>query len=118
MQFKFFTLAALLGTVSAFPNIHPAEFRRLVQEAANPANSPEIRDGQVGRVVQFDPVPAFTGTKKIPGNEMYALLVDALLIFTLDDDHPFIAPGPNDLRGPCRKFFSSPFADYFTNLCE
>jgi hypothetical protein len=67
MQFKFFTLAALLSTVSAFPKMHPTEFRRLVQEAADPANTPEIRDGQVGRMIQFDPVPAFTGTKKIPG---------------------------------------------------
>jgi hypothetical protein len=89
MQFKLFAAASLLAfvqTALAFPRVTPEEFKRVVRDAAS---RPEIRDGQVGRVVRFDPPPSFTGTKKIP-----------------DAAHPFRAPGKNDLRGPCRKLFS------------
>jgi hypothetical protein len=68
MQFKTFVLTALLcvtQTAVAFPKVTPEEFKRIVTEASS--MQPEIRDGQVGRLVQFDPVPTFTGTKKIPG---------------------------------------------------
>jgi hypothetical protein len=68
MQLKIFATAALLSAVQtalAFPRITPEEFKRVVRDAAK--QKPDVRDGQVGRVVQFDPVPSFTGTKKIPG---------------------------------------------------
>jgi hypothetical protein len=90
MQLKLVATAALLASVQtavAFPRMSSEEFKRVVRDAAN---RPETRDGQVGRVVRFDPVPSFTGTKKIP-----------------DAAHPYRAPGPHDLRGPCRKSFSS-----------
>jgi hypothetical protein len=68
MLFKALTTAVLLATsVSAFPKVHPAEFRRIVQDAAASGNMPEIRDGQIGRLIQFEPPMAFNGTKKIPG---------------------------------------------------
>ena len=25
----------------------------------------------------------------------------SLIVHRIDDDHPYIAPGPNDIRGPC-----------------
>ena len=69
MQLKTLALVSLLGlaqTALAFPKVTPQEFQRLVREAASKPQ-PEVRDGQKGRVVKFDPVPAFTGTKQIPG---------------------------------------------------
>jgi len=86
MQLKTFAIASLLTlaqTALAFPKVSPQEFKRMVEEAANKPK-PDIRDGQTGRIVKFDPVPSFTGTKKIP-----------------DAAHPYKAPGPKDLRGPC-----------------
>ena len=68
MQFKLLAFAALLSFVQsamAFPKMNGEEFRRVVRDAAK--QKPDIRDGQVGRIVKFDPVPANTGTKKIPG---------------------------------------------------
>ncbi|KAF9005756.1 hypothetical protein BDZ89DRAFT_1145091 [Hymenopellis radicata] len=44
----------------------------------------DIQDGQTGVVMVIPPRQTDTGTKPIP-----------------DADHPFIAPGPNDMRGPC-----------------
>lgn len=76
MQLKTFALTALLSTTRsalAFPRVKPEEFRRMVEEAAS-APEPEIRDGQLGRIIQFDPVPAYIGTKKIPG-ELYRVRV-------------------------------------------
>ncbi|KAJ7731075.1 Chloroperoxidase [Mycena metata] len=46
--------------------------------------SAEVQDGQTGVVIMLPPQPTDTGLKQIP-----------------DADHPFIAPGPNDQRGPC-----------------
>jgi hypothetical protein len=40
--------------------------------------------GELGSEIKFPPPLDFTGGKVIP-----------------DADHPYIAPGPNDLRGPC-----------------
>ncbi|KAJ7072784.1 Chloroperoxidase [Mycena amicta] len=44
----------------------------------------EVQDGQTGTLISLPPMPTETGTKQIP-----------------DADHPFIAPGPTDQRGPC-----------------
>jgi len=44
----------------------------------------DIQDGQTGKLMVFPPQQTDTGTKRVP-----------------DADHPFIAPGPNDMRGPC-----------------
>ncbi|KAJ7282211.1 Chloroperoxidase [Mycena rebaudengoi] len=48
------------------------------------APTTEIQDGQTGTLMVLPPLQTDTGTKRIP-----------------DADHPFIAPGPNDQRGPC-----------------
>ncbi|KAJ7652694.1 Chloroperoxidase [Mycena polygramma] len=45
---------------------------------------PDIQDGQTGVLMVLPPRQTDTGTKRVP-----------------DADHPFIAPGPNDMRGPC-----------------
>ncbi|KAJ6472873.1 Chloroperoxidase [Mycena vitilis] len=47
-------------------------------------NAVDIQDGQTGVLMVIPPRQTDTGTKRIP-----------------DADHPFIAPGPNDMRGPC-----------------
>jgi len=44
----------------------------------------EVQDGQTGTLMVLPPQATETGTKQIP-----------------DADHPFIAPGPKDQRGPC-----------------
>ncbi|KAJ7020714.1 Chloroperoxidase [Mycena alexandri] len=44
----------------------------------------DIQDGQTGVLMVLPPRQTDTGSKKIP-----------------DPAHPFIAPGPNDQRGPC-----------------
>ncbi|KAJ7753770.1 Chloroperoxidase [Mycena metata] len=44
----------------------------------------DIQDGQTGVLMAIPPRRTDLGTKRIP-----------------DADHPFIAPGPNDQRGPC-----------------
>ncbi|KAJ7141689.1 Chloroperoxidase [Mycena crocata] len=48
------------------------------------AGAADIQDGQTGVLMVLPPIPTETGLKRIP-----------------DADHPFIAPGPNDQRGPC-----------------
>ncbi|KAJ7935207.1 Chloroperoxidase [Mycena leptocephala] len=50
------------------------------------ATSPtiEVQDGQTGTLIVVPPQATETGLKRIP-----------------DAAHPFIAPGPNDQRGPC-----------------
>ena len=61
MQLKLIAFTALLTAVQtavAFPKVTPQEFRRVVRDAAR--QKPDIRDGQVGRVVKFDPVPSFS----------------------------------------------------------
>ncbi|KAJ7171393.1 Chloroperoxidase [Mycena filopes] len=50
--------------------------------AAGPV--PDVQDGQTGTLMVLPPRQTDTGTKRIP-----------------DPAHPFIAPGPNDQRGPC-----------------
>ncbi|KAJ6550806.1 Chloroperoxidase [Mycena vulgaris] len=49
-----------------------------------PSTTVDIQDGQTGTLMVLPPRQTDTGTKRIP-----------------DADHPFIAPGPNDMRGPC-----------------
>jgi hypothetical protein len=69
MQLKLLATTALLSLVQtalAFPRMTADEFRRVIREAAS-ADMPDIRDGQVGRIVNFDPPLAFNGTMKIPG---------------------------------------------------
>ncbi|KAJ7127464.1 hypothetical protein C8R43DRAFT_1134716 [Mycena crocata] len=48
------------------------------------ASAADIQDGQTGVLMVLPPHQTDTGTKRVP-----------------DADHPFIAPGPNDQRGPC-----------------
>ncbi|KAJ7169181.1 Chloroperoxidase [Mycena crocata] len=50
----------------------------------NPSPTTEIQDGQTGTLIVLPPQATETGLKQIP-----------------DAAHPFIAPGPNDQRGPC-----------------
>ncbi|KAJ7848181.1 hypothetical protein B0H14DRAFT_3867300, partial [Mycena olivaceomarginata] len=66
-------VSALFIAVNARQNIRDA-----------PSTTLDIQDGQTGVLMVFPPVQTFTGTKRVP-----------------DADHPFIAPGPNDMRGPC-----------------
>lgn len=68
MLLKNFATAALIASssVSAFPKFNAADFKRAVENAAANAK-PEIRDGQIGRLVKYDAPLAFSGTKKIPG---------------------------------------------------
>lgn len=51
---------------------------------ADPSPTTEVQDGQTGTLIVLPPQATETGLKQIP-----------------DVDHPFIAPGPNDQRGPC-----------------
>ncbi|KAJ7114332.1 Chloroperoxidase [Mycena epipterygia] len=66
-------VSPLSMTVNAWLNIRDA-----------PSTTVEIQDGQTGTLMVLPPRQTDTGTKRIP-----------------DADHPFIAPGPNDMRGPC-----------------
>ncbi|KAJ7917727.1 Chloroperoxidase [Mycena leptocephala] len=66
-------VSPLFIAVNAWPNIRDA-----------PSTTVDIQDGQTGTLMVLPPRQTDTGTKRIP-----------------DADHPFIAPGPNDLRGPC-----------------
>ncbi|KAJ7249033.1 Chloroperoxidase [Mycena rebaudengoi] len=63
---------ALFSSGNAWSNIRAEE------------STKEIQDGQTGTLMVLPPLQTDTGTKRIP-----------------DADHPFIAPGPNDQRGPC-----------------
>ncbi|KAJ6534307.1 Chloroperoxidase [Mycena capillaripes] len=63
---------ALFSSGNAWPNIR------------DDTSTTEIQDGQTGTLMVLPPRQTDTGTKQIP-----------------DADHPFIAPGPNDQRGPC-----------------
>ncbi|KAJ7350625.1 hypothetical protein DFH08DRAFT_861950 [Mycena albidolilacea] len=51
----------------------------------SPSPTTEVQDGQTGTLIVLPPQATETGLKQIP-----------------DAAHPFIAPGPNDQRGPCR----------------
>ncbi|KAJ7270079.1 Chloroperoxidase [Mycena haematopus] len=50
----------------------------------SPSPTTEVQDGQTGTLIVVPPQATETGLKQIP-----------------DAAHPFIAPGPNDQRGPC-----------------
>ncbi|KAJ7629915.1 hypothetical protein B0H17DRAFT_1150379 [Mycena rosella] len=63
----------LFIAVNGWPNIRDA-----------PSTTVDIQDGQTGTLMVLPPRQTDTGTKRVP-----------------DADHPFIAPGPNDMRGPC-----------------
>ncbi|KAJ7477533.1 Chloroperoxidase [Mycena latifolia] len=66
-------VSPLFIAVNAGPNIRDA-----------PSTTVDIQDGQTGTLMVLPPRQTDTGTKRIP-----------------DADHPFIAPGPDDMRGPC-----------------
>lgn len=69
MQFKTYSLTLLFcfaQTALAFPRMTGEEFERVARQVT-PDSMPDIRDGQLGRIIQYDSVPAFTGTKQIPG---------------------------------------------------
>ncbi|KAJ7583046.1 Chloroperoxidase [Mycena floridula] len=71
---SFSVLLLILPVALAFP-------RMFARDGATPTL--EIRDGQTGTPIVVPPQAAETGLKPIP-----------------DADHPFIAPGPDDQRGP------------------
>ncbi|KAJ7496831.1 Chloroperoxidase [Mycena latifolia] len=50
----------------------------------DPSTTTEVQDGQTGTLIVLPPQATETGLKQIP-----------------DAAHPFIAPGPDDQRGPC-----------------
>ncbi|KAJ7745072.1 Chloroperoxidase [Mycena metata] len=75
---KSLTLLSLLPAVLAFPR-NPILTRR---DDPTPTTT-EVQDGQTGTLIVIPPQPTETGLKQIP-----------------DADHPFIAPGPDDQRGP------------------
>jgi hypothetical protein len=62
-------------------------------------------DDQEPSLIFLPPRPEFNGTKLIPGTSLrlchHEELIDGA---STDAAHPFIAPGPGDQRGPCRKF--------------
>ncbi|KAF7359639.1 Cloroperoxidase [Mycena venus] len=66
-------VSPLFIAVNASPNIRDA-----------PTTTVDIQDGQTGTLMVLPPRQTDTGTKNVP-----------------DANHPFIAPGPNDMRGPC-----------------
>ncbi|KAJ7270406.1 Chloroperoxidase [Mycena rebaudengoi] len=66
-------VSPLFIAANAWPNIRDA-----------PSTSVDIQDGQTGTLMVLPPRQTDTGTKRVP-----------------DAHHPFIAPGPNDMRGPC-----------------
>ncbi|KAJ7301745.1 Chloroperoxidase [Mycena albidolilacea] len=74
------TFSLLLLVVS--PLFIAVNARSNIRDA--PSTTVDIQDGQTGVLMVVPPRPTETGTKRIP-----------------DADHPFIAPGPNDMRGPC-----------------
>ncbi|KAJ7362952.1 Chloroperoxidase [Mycena albidolilacea] len=65
-------VSPLFIVVNAWPNIRDA-----------PSTTVDIQDGQTGTLMVLPPRQTDTGTKRVP-----------------DSDHPFVAPGPNDMRGP------------------
>ncbi|KAJ6460606.1 Chloroperoxidase [Mycena sanguinolenta] len=59
-------------------------FHVVFATATSTPTSKEVCDGQTATLITFPTQPTDTGLKQIP-----------------DAAHPFIAPGPNDQRGPC-----------------
>ncbi|KAJ7793511.1 hypothetical protein B0H14DRAFT_2622831 [Mycena olivaceomarginata] len=81
---KFFSLlllvpSSLFTAVNAWHDIRDA-----------PSNPIDIQDGQTGVLMVLPPAQTDTSIKRVP----------EFTICALDADHPFIAPGPNDMRGP------------------
>ncbi|KAJ7815040.1 Chloroperoxidase [Mycena olivaceomarginata] len=68
----------LLPAVLSAPGSPPLNIRD------SPSPTTEVQDGQTGTRIILPPQATETGLKQIP-----------------DAAHPFIAPGPNDQRGPC-----------------
>ncbi|KAJ7936147.1 Chloroperoxidase [Mycena leptocephala] len=56
----------------------------LVSAATIARRATEVQEGQTGTLITSPPLPTNTGLQQVP-----------------DANHPFIAPGPNDQRGPC-----------------
>ncbi|KAJ6589960.1 Chloroperoxidase [Mycena vulgaris] len=73
-----FSVLLLLPITLAAPRAAPLSIR------ADPSPTTEVQDGQTGTLILLPPQATETGLKQIP-----------------DAAHPFIAPGPNDQRGPC-----------------
>jgi hypothetical protein len=76
MQLKLFAFTGLLAfsqVALAFPSTRPEDLKRIMEDYGRRTRrpevrtGPEVRDGQVGRIIQYDPVPSFLGTKMIPG---------------------------------------------------
>ncbi|KAF8146848.1 Chloroperoxidase [Mycena galopus ATCC 62051] len=59
----------------------------VLSASSRPSPTTEVQDGQTGTLMVLPPQATETGLKQIPGNAP-------------DAAHPFIAPGPNDQRGP------------------
>ncbi|KAJ7611916.1 Chloroperoxidase [Mycena polygramma] len=64
------------------PSFVPVNAGPKIRDASSMAA--DIQDGQMGVLMVLPPRQTDTGTKRVP-----------------DADHPFIPPGPNDMRGPC-----------------
>ncbi|KAJ7280838.1 Chloroperoxidase [Mycena rebaudengoi] len=69
---RLLVVSPLFIAANARPNIRDA-----------PSTTFDIQDSQRGTLMVLPPRQTDTGTKRVP-----------------DADHPFIAPGPNDMRGP------------------
>jgi len=80
----FIILSFSFSLVAAFPSLDSAALKRIASLAARDDNGNGGDEDGGGRLIQFPGPLADSGLKQIP-----------------DADHPFIAPGPNDQRGPC-----------------
>ncbi|KAJ6589959.1 Chloroperoxidase [Mycena vulgaris] len=78
LSMKSLTAVFLLLTVALSPVAAALDIRD------DPSPTTEIQDGQTGTLIVLPPQATETGLKQIP-----------------DPAHPFIAPGPDDQRGPC-----------------
>jgi hypothetical protein len=103
MQFKLVALTALLGLAQvalAFPKVNPQEFKRLVEEAAD--QRPEIRDLSSSTL----PRSSLERRRFLVSFTIRRIQMTIVLTTPTDAAHPFRAPGPKDMRGPCRKLLS------------
>ncbi|KAJ7496829.1 Chloroperoxidase [Mycena latifolia] len=75
---SFVAVLLLLPATLAAPRASPLILRD------DPTPTTEVQDGQTGTLMVLPPQATETGLKQIP-----------------DAAHPFIAPGPDDQRGPC-----------------
>ncbi|KAJ7496830.1 Chloroperoxidase [Mycena latifolia] len=68
----------------------------------DPTPTTEVQDGQTGTLIVLPPQATETGLKQIPGKwYMCSEHRELTAQLYLDAAHPFIAPGPDDQRGPC-----------------